>query len=104
MKDGATVTVNWVLKPEAVDKFISTLEAMFHETRLRPGFRTIRLLRSESDSARFILIEEWDEAQNFHDYVAWRTGRGEMEGFIAMVTEPPQIDIWDLKPLAAAQA
>jgi quinol monooxygenase YgiN len=102
--NGVTVTVNWIIKPELVDKFIATLETMFHQTRLREGFRNIRLLRSNADLNHFILIEEWDAAQNFQDYVAWRTGRGEMEGFLAMVVAEPQIEIWDITPLAAAEA
>ena len=104
MANGVTVTVNWVIKPELVDSFVATLETMFQQTRLREGFRNIRLLRSDADSNHFILIEEWDNAQHFHDYVAWRTGRGEMEGFLAMVTARPQIGIWDITPLAAAEA
>jgi quinol monooxygenase YgiN len=102
--NGVTVTVNWIIKPESVDKFIATLETMFHQTRLREGFRNIRLLRSAADPNHFILIEEWDAAQNFQDYVAWRTGRGEMEGFLAMVAAEPQIGVWDNTPLAAAEA
>jgi len=102
--NGVTVTVNWIIKPELVEDFIATLEKMFHQTRLREGFRNIRLLRSDADSNHFILIEEWDAAQNFQDYVAWRTGRGEMEGFLAMVAAQPQIGIWDITPLAAAEA
>jgi quinol monooxygenase YgiN len=102
--NGVTVTVNWIIKPELVDTFIATLEKMFHQTRLQEGFRNIRLLRSDAALNHFILIEEWDAAQNFQDYVAWRTGRGEMEGFLAMVTAQPQIEIWDITPLAAAEA
>jgi quinol monooxygenase YgiN len=101
---GVSVTVNWIIKPESVDNFIATLETMFQQTRLREGFRNIRLLRSDAASNHFILIEEWDAAQNFQDYVAWRTGRGEMEGFLAMVVAEPQIEIWDITPLAAAEA
>ncbi|MFZ0679295.1 putative quinol monooxygenase [Candidatus Binatus sp.] len=102
--NGVTVTVNWIIKPELVENFIATLEKMFHQTRLREGFRNIRLLRSDADSNHFILIEEWDAAQNFQDYVAWRTDRGEMEGLLAMVAAQPQIGIWDITPLAAAEA
>src|SRR5277367_5545593 len=68
------------------------------------GFRNIRLLRSDFDPNHFMLIEEWDEAQNFHDYVQFRTDRGEMPGLAAMTVSPPQIGIWALDPLAAAQA
>jgi quinol monooxygenase YgiN len=102
--NGVTVTVNWVIKPELVDNFIATLEKMFHQTRLREGFRNIRLLRSATDLNHFILIEEWAAAQNFQDYVAWRTGRGEVDGLLAMAAAQPQAGIWDITPIAAAEA
>jgi quinol monooxygenase YgiN len=104
MSNGITVTVAWIIKPELANEFAETLRGMFPETRLHKGFRNIRLLRSDLDPNHFMLIEEWDEAQNFHDYVQFRTDRGEMPGLAAMTVSPPQIRIWALDPLAAAQA
>ena len=103
MSAGVTVTVAWHLKPESIDTFVATLKEMFKLAKLRPGFRSIRLLRGDIDKNRFVLLEEWDEAQNFHDYVQFRTDRGELEAFLSMVTEPPQIGIWNQDPLAGAQ-
>src|ERR1700744_3018185 len=104
MSPGVTVTVSWNLKPESIDAFVTTLRDMFKLTRLRPGFRAIRLLRGDIEKNQFILVEEWDEAQNFHDYMQFRTDRGEIEGFLSMVTERPQIGIWDQNPVASARA
>ena len=102
MPQAITVTVAWIIKPELANQFVETLRGMFPETRLHKGFRSIRLLRSDLDPDHFVLIEEWDEAQNFHDYVQFRTDRGEMPGLSAMTVSPPQIGIWALDPLAAA--
>jgi heme-degrading monooxygenase HmoA len=104
MSAGVTVTVTWNLKPESIDTFIAALQDMFKLTKLRPGFRSIRLLRGDIEKNQFILVEEWDEAQNFHDYIQFRTDRGEMEGFLSMVTERPQIGIWNQSPVASARA
>lgn len=104
MSNGVVVTVNWMLKPESADAFVAALGGMFKETRLREGFRNIRLLRSDTNSNHFTLIEEWDEARNYHEYVAWRTARGDFDGLVTMMAEQPQVGVWDLKPLAAAQA
>lgn len=104
MSNGVVVTVSLSIKPEAVDVFVASLDGMFKETRLKEGFRNIRLLRSDAEANHFTLIEEWDEARNYHEYVAWRTERGDFDGLAAAVTEPPQIGVWDLNPLAAAQA
>ncbi|HEX7884437.1 MAG TPA: antibiotic biosynthesis monooxygenase family protein [Phenylobacterium sp.] len=104
MANGVVVTVSWTLKPEAVDVFVASLGDMFKETRLKEGFRNIRLLRNDSEPNRFTLIEEWDEARNYHEYVAWRTERGDFDGLAGMVTDAPQVGVWDLDPLAAAEA
>ena len=104
MSESVTVTVIWAIKPELADAFVETLRGMFPETRLHAGFRNIRLLRSDVDPNQFLLIEEWDEAQNFHDYAQFRTETGDTAGLLAMTVSQPQMGVWALKPLAAAQA
>jgi heme-degrading monooxygenase HmoA len=81
MSAGVTVTVAWHLKPESIDTFVATLKEMFKRTKLRPGFRGIRLLRGDIDKNQFVLLEEWDEARNFHDYVQFRTDRASWRRF-----------------------
>jgi quinol monooxygenase YgiN len=64
MPRAITVTVAWIIKPELANAFVEALRGMFPETSLHKGFRNIRLLRSNLDPNHFMLIEEWDEAQN----------------------------------------
>jgi quinol monooxygenase YgiN len=104
MSERVVVTVAWVIKPELADKFVEALGGMFPETRLHKGFRNIRLLKSDADPGQFLLIEEWDEAQDFHDYIQFRTGTGDVATLSAMTVSPPQIGVWALGALAAAQA
>jgi quinol monooxygenase YgiN len=104
MSEGVTVTVAWTIKPELADTFVEALRGMFPQTRLREGFRNIRLLRNDLDPSQFLLIEEWDEAQNFQDYAQFRTETGDTAGLLAMTASPPQLGVWALNPLAAAQA
>ena len=104
MSEGITVTVAWAIKPEFADTFVETLGGMFPVTRLHAGFRNIRLLRSDLDPNQFLLIEEWDEARNFQDYAQFRTGTGDTAALLAMTVSPPQMGVWALNPLAAAQA
>ena len=103
MSEGVTVTVAFAIKPELADNFVEALRGMFPETRLRDGFRNIRLLRSAVDPTQFLLIEEWDEAQNFYDYAQFRTDTGDTARLLAMTASPPQMGVWALNPLAAAQ-
>jgi quinol monooxygenase YgiN len=104
MSEGVTVTVTWAIKPEFADAFVESLRRMFPETRLRKGFRNIRLLRSDTDPNQFVLIEEWDEAQNFQDYGQFRVETGDTEKLLAMTASYPQLGVWALNPVASAQA
>ena len=104
MSEGVTVTVAWAIKPEFADTFAESLRGMFPQTRLHQGFRNIRLLRSDADPNQFLLIEEWDEVQNFHNYAEFRTETGDTAGLLAMTASPPQMGVWALNPVAAAQA
>ena len=104
MSEGVTVTVAWTIKPELADTFVESLRGMFPVTRLRKGFRNIRLLRSEVDPNQFLLIEEWDEAQDFQDYGQFRAETGDTAALLAMTASFPQMGVWALGPLAAAQA
>src|ERR1700683_3665519 len=88
MPRAITVTVAWIVKPELANAFVETLRGMFPETRLHKRFRNIRLLRSDLNPNHFMLIEEWDEAQNFHDYVQFPPDQGEIPGLAAMTVSP----------------
>ena len=102
MTDGVLVTVTWTIQPELADSFVELLGGMFPATRLRGGFRSIRLLRSEADPAQFLLLEEWDEAQNFQDYAQFRNDTGDTAKLLAMIDGPPTISIWPLRAVAGA--
>lgn len=104
MSEGVAVTVAWVIKPEFADAFVEALGGMFPTTRLHKGFRNIRLLRSNDDRNQFLLLEEWDEVQNFHAYARFRAETGDTAALLAMTASPPQLGVWALGPLAAAQA
>ena len=82
----------------------ATFGEMFVETRCHKGFRNIRLLRSDIEPNHFILIEEWDTAQDFYDYADFRVERGDTEMLMAKTATPPQTGIWDLTRLAGAES
>src|ERR1700757_2576094 len=104
MSEGVVVTVTWNVKPELTDTMVETFRGMFTQTRLRKGFRNIRLLRSNVDPNQLVLIEEWDQVQDFHAYAQYRVETGDTEKLLAMTVSDPQLGIWMLDPVAAAQA
>jgi quinol monooxygenase YgiN len=103
MSEAVTVTVTWAIKPECADAFVAALDGMFPVTRQRAGFRDIRLLKSVLEPNQFVLIEAWDDVQNFQDYAQFRTETGDTAALLAMTASPPQLGVWALDPLAAAQ-
>ena len=104
MSEGVIATVTWSLKPELAVACVETLRAMFPVTRTHPGFRNIRLLRSETDANELILIQEWDSVQDHQNYMRFRAERGDIDRLMAMTVGPPQIGYWAIAPLAAAEA
>lgn len=104
MSEGVLVTATWKIKPELADTCVETLRAMFPTTRLKKGFRNIRLLRSDVDPNEFILVQEWDNAQDHQAYMQFRTESGDMAKLLAMTVSPPQLGYWKFDPLASAQA
>lgn len=100
MTQGVTVTLSLKLKEEAADGFCAGMSGSIKETQKRPGFRAIRIIRHKEDPTRVLLIEDWDAEQDYHDYIAWRTERGDMKGFPDIQAAPPVLDIWPT-PVAA---
>ena len=98
---GVKVTFSVRLKPEAVDGFCAALPEMVKDTAKRPGFQDLEVVRNGADPCRVLFVETWDSEQAYHDYITWRTERGEMDGMASIVTEPPQLDFW---PIPVAQA
>ena len=104
MSEGVLATVTWRIRPELAEACIEALREMFPATRLKKGFRNIRLLRSEADPNEFILVQEWDTVQDHQNYMQFRGETGDMTKLMAMTVSPPQIGYWSLEALAAAQA
>jgi quinol monooxygenase YgiN len=104
MPEIVTVTVSFAVKPELADSFVETIRRMFLDLPQHKGFQNNRLLRSDADPNQFLMIEDWDEAQDFYNYVQFRTERGEMAALGEMTASPPLISVWALKPLASVQA
>jgi quinol monooxygenase YgiN len=87
--EGASITFEIALKPEAVDAFV----AMLPDTASFPGCRSLRGVRHKDDPARLLLIERWDSEEDYAKYLAWRTERGDVDRVAAMATGWT-IEVW----------
>lgn len=91
---GVTITMEMNLKPEVADQFCSSLPEMIKETVARPGFIGIDIVRNKDDRARLLFVERWETEQAYHDYVAWRTERGDMAAMADLLAEAPKLAVW----------
>lgn len=83
--DGVTITFEFRLKPEAVQPFLQGAPMLFQGTAEAPGFRGIRVVQNKDDPTLIMFIERWDSEEDYRNYVAWRTERGEMDAFAQAV-------------------
>lgn len=98
---GVKVTFTLKLKPEVVAGFCGALPEMVKGTAKRPGFRDLCVVQHATEPGTVMFIETWDSEQSYHDYIAWRTERGEMDGMASILTAPPQLDFWPVQVAAA---
>jgi quinol monooxygenase YgiN len=91
------VTMTLRFKPEAADEMCAALPKSIDETRKFKGFRDFRMHRHRDDDLRAFVVEEWDSLEDFAAYGEWRRANGSMNGFLAGLDGPPQVDIWPTK-------
>lgn len=94
------VTLDLDVKPEVIEPMCAGLPEMIKDTAKRPGFIEIRIVRLPGTN-RVLFVERWASEQAYHDYIAWRTERGDMDGFAEGLASPPQMTVW---PVTVATA
>jgi len=93
MSDGVIVTFEISVIPEAAEGFSRMGSEIIKGTRTFAGFRELQIVRHKDDPCRFLFIEHWDSEQAYHDYIAWRAERGELEALKQMATNI-ETSIW----------
>jgi quinol monooxygenase YgiN len=53
------------------------------------------VIQNQADPTGIVIVEQWDSRQQYENYLAWRTERGDMEVFGAMMAGPPNIRFFD---------
>ena len=94
MTDGVMITVKIEVKPEVIDDYLGALPDSIAETATRPGFRDIRCNRHKDNPNLFMWVENWDSAADYDAYIAWRTERGDMEGYKEIAVGEIEFGYW----------
>ena len=88
------ITLELRLKPEVVDEFYKNLPATLDETRAFGGCIQIGAYSHSEDVGRVIVLEEWESAEAYQAYLAWRTETGFMDALGGLIAAPPAINTW----------
>lgn len=87
------VTMELVLKPEAVSKFAQMDKATLEGTRNFPGCRGVQIVMHKDEPARILFIERWESEEAYRSYIDWRSESGQFQGLQAISTRI-NVDIW----------
>lgn len=89
-----TVVVMLTLKAkeDQYDQLCATMAAILPDTAKRDGALLIRA-GGDAGSKTVTVYEEWDRIESQQAYMAWRTERGDIDTLVAMLREPPQVDV-----------
>lgn len=94
MTAGVTITYKFVLKPGAFDSFKESIIQMSEATVHKPGFGNMAVVQHKDNPDQMLMIQKWESEQAFHDYLAWRTERGETQAFYDLLVTPPEVAFW----------
>lgn len=86
------VTLTLKAKDENYDELVKTMAAILPDTAAFAGAELIRAAGDDA-SKTVTVYEEWDKIESQQAYLGWRTERGDIDTLVAMLREPPQIDV-----------
>lgn len=89
-----TVTLEMSLKPGKLADFQALMGPALKDTATRPGFVAIRILKAAEGEDKALFIEQWDSAQSYKDYMAWRADGNGVAGMADCLAGPPVLKYW----------
>ena len=89
-----TVMLTLKAKDDMFDQLVGTMKAILPDTAARDG---AELISAAADAAnkQVVIYELWDKIESQQAYMGWRTERGDIDKLVALLREPPQVDVLD---------
>jgi quinol monooxygenase YgiN len=88
------VTVKLVAKEK--DTTIAHLSRALPTTRNYQGCRYCNTYIQQDKPQEIVLIQGWDSRQAQQNYIQWRKETGALDELLALLTEPPVVEFWNL--------
>jgi quinol monooxygenase YgiN len=90
------IVVTLRLTPSDPKAFQSFLAEILPDTRKARGCRSSKTYAGEPGD--FLLIQEWDSAEDQKAYMAWRETTGVLQKFLGHLAKPAEVQIWTADP------
>lgn len=91
-----TIVVTMRLTPSDPAAFEAFLADILPDTRKAKGARSCKT--HVADGGEFLLIQEWDSAEDQKAYMAWREETGVLKTFLGHLAKPADVAIWRPNP------
>jgi len=81
-------------REDQYETLVATMKAILPDTAARDG---AELISAAADAAnkQVVIYELWDKIESQQAYMGWRTERGDIDKLVALLREPPQVDVLD---------
>ncbi len=91
------IVVTLHLTPSDPKAFQAFLAEILPDTRKARGCRSSKTYAG-GDAADFLLVQEWDSAEDQKAYMAWRESTGVLQKFLGQLAKPAEVHIWTADP------
>ncbi len=91
------IVVTLRLTPTDPEAFQGFLSEILPDTRKARGCRFSKTYAGDG-SSDFLLIQEWDSAEDQKAYMAWREQTGVLQTFLGHLAKPAEVHIWAANP------
>jgi quinol monooxygenase YgiN len=88
------IVVTLRLTPADPKAFQGFLGEILPDTRKARGCRFSKTYAAEDGSGDFLLVQEWDSADDQKAYMAWRDSTGVLATFLGHLAKPAEVHIW----------
>jgi quinol monooxygenase YgiN len=92
------IVVTLRLTPTDTNAFKSFLAEILPDTRKARGCLSSKTYAGNDGAGDFLLIQEWDSAEDQQAYMAWREQTGVLQKFLGHLAKPAEVNIWAANP------
>ena len=83
-------------KPGTGDELVAFFRSILPETRAFEGCTSVETLQNSDDADNVVLVEMWEDREQYEKYLAWRRERGTTDRLMEALAEPPSIRHFDV--------